>query len=128
MLCLQKKTKNCEQKGFSNNMPSAEWTRLADEDLLAIYRYIASQPNRQEVAVNVANSIQEHCDRYATLTAGGNVMGTDRSELRPGIRSFSHQRWVVLFRPLGDTIRVVAVYDGSREYTKAFLQRDEELG
>ncbi len=109
-------------------MPSAEWTRLADKDLLAIYRYIASQPNRQEVAINVANSIQEHCDRYATLTASGNVMGTNRSELRSGIRSFTHQRWVVLFRPLPHTIRVVAVYDGSREYTKAFKQRDEELG
>jgi len=109
-------------------MPSAEWTRLADEDLLAIYRYIASQPNRQQVAINVVHSIQEHCDRYASLTADGNVIGTDRSELKPGIRSFTHQRWVVLFRPLGHSIRVVAIYDGSRQYTKAFKRRGEELG
>jgi len=107
-------------------MPQAEWSCEAVDDLREIFRYIAFQDHRTEVARKVVYKIREHCDQYAELIAGGNVIGTGRSDLRTGVRSFTHQRWVVLFRPLDETIRVLAVFDGSREYAKIFEQRVEE--
>jgi len=46
--------------------------------------------------------------------------------LRVGVRSFTHQRWVILFRPLDDTIQVLAVFDGKKEYTRFFKADGEE--
>ena len=94
-------------------MPQAEWSQEADDDLREIFRYITAQNHRAKVARKVVHEIREHCDKYANLIAGGHSIGTDRSDLRTGVRSFTHQRWVLLFRPLEETIRVLAVFDGS---------------
>jgi len=107
-------------------MAKAEWTQAAAEDLDSIYLYIAREARRPRVAKNVDQAIREHCDKYATLTSSGNLLGTDCSDLRPGVRSFTHQRWVILFRPVNETIRVLAVFDGSREYAELFKQRRED--
>lgn len=106
----------------------AQWTRTAEDDLREIFRYIAFQEHRTHTARKVVQSIREHCDHYAKLTAGGKRIGTDRSDLRPGVRSFTHQRWVVLFRPVEESIRVLAVFDGSRDYAKLFDLRADESG
>ncbi len=106
-------------------MPQALWCQGAKDDLRKIFRYIASQDHRAEVARKVVHKIRQHCDQYAELTAGGKRIGTDRSELRAGVRSFTHQRWVILFRPIDGTIRVLAIFDGSRDYAKLFEQRGE---
>ncbi|NOY29983.1 MAG: type II toxin-antitoxin system RelE/ParE family toxin [Planctomycetes bacterium] len=90
-----------------------------------MYLYIARQDNRRDVAKKIYAEIREHCDRYAELFAGGHTIGTERSDLQTGVRSFTHQRWVVLFRPLEKTIRVLAVFDGSQEYAKFFEERGE---
>ena len=101
-------------------MSSAEWTRLADQDLLAIYRYIASQPNRQDVAVNVAHNLRACCDEHAGHHAEGHRLGTDRADLGPGVRTHVYQRWVIVTRPIGNTLQVLRIFDGSRDYDKLF--------
>ncbi len=107
-------------------MSQAEWSQAADDDLREIFRYIAAQNHRAKVARKVVHEIRQHCDKYAKLIAGGHTIGTARSDLRSGVRSFTHQRWVILFRPFEETIRVLAVFDGSREYANVFEQRGEE--
>jgi len=107
-------------------MPFAKWTQLAELDLDEIYLYIARQDNRREVAKKVYAEIRAHCDQYAELFAGGHTIGTERSDLGTGVRSFTHQRWVVLFRPLAETIRVLAIVDGSREYGTVLKLRGED--
>jgi len=111
-------------------MPRAEWSRDAEDDLREIFRYLAFQDHRAEVARKVVHKIRLHCDQYAELFTGGHTIGTEHSDLQTGIRSFTHQRWVVLFRPLEKTIRVLAVFDGSREYAQFFEERKffEERG
>jgi len=107
-------------------MPQVEWSRNAEDDLREIFRYIAFQDHRVEVARKVVQKIRAHCDQYAELDAGGHTIGSECSDLGTGVRSFSHQRWVVLFRPLDETIRVLAVFDGSRKHARLFEQRKEK--
>lgn len=104
-------------------MAQAEWTRLASEDLEAIYLYIAYESRRPIVAQKVFRTIADLCDKYATLFAAGNVLGSDCSDIAPGLRCFTHQRWVILFRPLPASIRILAVVDGGRDYCGLFLDR-----
>lgn len=107
-------------------MPFAKWTQFAEADLDEIYLFIARQNHRRDVAKKIYAEIRQHCDKYANLISGGHAIGTDRSDLRSGVRSFTHLRWVILFRPLEETIRVLAVFDGSRKFANVFEQREEE--
>ena len=101
-------------------MTQAEWTPDAVLDLANIVDYIAEEAGRQSVARKVYFGIKETCNNYASQFGAGHVLGTERPELGVGIRSVTYKRWVILFRPVRNTVQVVAVVDGSRDYDKLF--------
>lgn len=103
-------------------MPIAEWTQLARKDLQSIYRYIAEQDHRPEGAEKVVRGMRVHCDQYATHFSAGHTLGTARPELGEEVRVVSFQRWVIVFRPHGDGIQVLRIFDGKRDYAKLFKQ------
>ena len=104
-------------------MAIAEWTSEAVADLEKVVDYIAQQANRRSVARDVYDAIRRHCNDYATLIEGGNILGTSCPDLGAEVRLITHQRWVILFRPYKNTIEVLAVFDGSREYEKVLEDR-----
>ena len=93
-------------------MSTAEWTRQAEQDLRDIFRFIAVNDNRPEIARKIVHEIRRHCNEYATAFAGGNIIGSIHQQLNKRYRTFSHKRWVVLFRPTETSILVIAVVDG----------------
>jgi plasmid stabilization system protein ParE len=100
-------------------MPRADWTRQAKADLEDIYEFIARR-DRLTVAKDVVRRLRDHCEEYASLAASGNVLGTAYDNLAEGVRIFTHQRWVVVFRPIHDGIEVLRIFDGSRDYPRLF--------
>jgi plasmid stabilization system protein ParE len=101
-------------------MAKAKWTSLAREDLKAIGRYIGHHEQRPAVAAKILREIHAKCDEYSEAFAHGSVIGSDASELSEGCRIVSHQRWVIVFEPIGSGIEVLRVLEGSRDYPRLF--------
>lgn len=60
-----------------------------------------------------------------TLAAMPGPFGRPRTELRDGLRSFPSGSHIVFFRYRGDTIEVVTVLQGSRDFKEYFANDDE---
>jgi plasmid stabilization system protein ParE len=101
-------------------MSYASWTDPAAQDLSAIYEFIARQDHRLSVAKNVVQKIRDHCENYGKLTADGYTIGTSRNDLGDGLRIFTHQRWVIVFRPHEIGIEVLRIFDASRDFSNLF--------
>lgn len=101
-------------------MTRATWTPEAVADLDSIVDYIAEQAGRRSVSREVYDDVKAICDQYASYFARGHVLGTRCPEMGEEIRLVTYQRWVILFRPLGNSIEILRVFDGSRDYTRTF--------
>jgi plasmid stabilization system protein ParE len=101
-------------------MSRADWTPQAEADLTALYEYIASCDHRLSVTKEVVRKLRDHCDEYSSLVAAGHVLGTARDDFAEGVRVFTHQRWVVIFRPNESGIEILRIFDGSRDYPHLF--------
>lgn len=101
-------------------MNSWHLTDLAASHLDEIWDYIAVENFRPESARRV---IKKLYDTFEYL-GGHPGAGTARNELRPGMRSFSPrkpaQNYVVFFQRLAETVEIVAVVHGSRDYQRMF--------
>jgi plasmid stabilization system protein ParE len=100
-------------------MARAEWTDLAESELKEILYYITVKEARPHVAVQVAERTLERCKLYADNPFAGEVL--------PGFggnyRSFTVQRWVVIYQPHDEGIEVVGIVDASRDFDKYFRDR-----
>jgi len=97
-------------------MSLAEWTQDAVTDLEEIVVYIAIQDRRRETAKKIAQEIRDKADLYATQPEAGR----DARELGEGIRTFTHKRWVIIYREISASIEVLRIVDGSRDYDRLF--------
>lgn len=88
----------------------------AEEDLRSISRYIAVRADRP-TAEAVRTRIVAHCRRLADLPG---TLGTERSELVPGIRSTPHKNYVIYFRYGPDAVEIVNVLDARRDVMAHF--------
>jgi toxin ParE1/3/4 len=98
----------------------AKWAPIAEEEVEAIYEWIAHRDSRRQTAKRITAEIRQECDEYADAIAAGSVIGTARPDLGEGYRLFTHQRWVVVFRPIERGIEVMRVVDGSRDFPRLF--------
>jgi toxin ParE1/3/4 len=97
-------------------MAVAHWTDHARRDLRSIGPYVGRKEHRPAVAAKVMREIRKKCDHYACNP----LTGTSRDEFGEGYRLFSHQRWVILFRPIDEGIEVLHIFDGSQDYENLF--------
>ena len=81
----------------------------AEADILDIWDYIA------EDSLDQADRWVDGLDEKLRLWAGQPLMGRERVELMPGLRSFPFGRYVVFYTALPDGIDVVRVMHSSRE-------------
>jgi plasmid stabilization system protein ParE len=103
-------------------MAAAVWTPVAEDDLERIYEWIAHRDGRRRTAKDAIRALRARCEEYAMAFASGSVIGTARPTFGKGYRVFTHQRWVVVFRPAVDGIEVMRVVDGSRDYSRLFRE------
>ena len=86
----------------------------AEIDILEIWEYIA------EDSVFQADLWVDELNEKFALWVTQPMMGRDRQELAPGIRSLPFGRYVVFFQPLIDGIDIVRVLHSSRDLDTSF--------
>jgi len=92
----------------------------AEEQLLALYRYIAraASPN---IAARYTNAIVDYCARFDQLP----LRGTKRDDIRQGLRITNYKkRAVIAFSVDGDTVSILGVYYGGQDYES--MRQDED--
>lgn len=87
---------------------------LAETDILDIWDFIA------EDSVDEADRWLDALDEKLGLWATQPLMGRDRHELLPGLRSFPFGRYVVFYCPLTDGLDVLRVLHSSRDLDFGF--------
>ena len=92
------------------------WIQQARDDLRSIGMYIGRKERRPAVGAKVMREIREKCDHYARHP----LTGTSRTEFGEGCRLGVHSRWVILYRPTGDGIEVLRIFDGAEDYESLF--------
>ncbi|MGA2061071.1 MAG: type II toxin-antitoxin system RelE/ParE family toxin [Thermoguttaceae bacterium] len=85
-------------------------------DLNAIWDYIAIQNNSPE---NAKQFLDRFCEKF-TLLASHPLLGESRSDLRPDLRIFAADNYVILYYPLSDGVEIVGVLHGARDYQSLF--------
>lgn len=83
----------------------------ARDDLREIEKYF-EQIGDPSAAASVTQGLIQQCRRLASLSG---VLGTDRAELRVGLRSTPHRRYVIFFRYTTDTVEIVNILHGNRD-------------
>ena len=73
------------------------------------------------VAARYVDSIVDHCEKLQTFPH----RGTQRDDLRPGLRTLGFRRRVtILFEVADDTVNIIGVYYGGQDYEANFQDDD----
>lgn len=97
------------------------FTPEAQEQLVALYRYIASAAS-PEVAERYTGAIVTQCEELRTFPH----RGTSRDDIRPGLRVTNHRgSAVIAFDVSDELISIIGVYYGGQDY--ATMLRSDDL-
>ena len=86
----------------------------AKSDLKEIWKYIALDSTER------ANGFLRTLNDKMEAKAKNPLMGRERDEVMPGLRSFPFGRYVIFYQPLQDGIDVVRVLHGARDLESLF--------
>jgi toxin ParE1/3/4 len=89
-------------------------TKLADEDLLEIWFYIAA--DEMEAADRLLDQIDARCEGLGEYPE----KGVQRDGLMPGMRSLPEGNYVIFYRINGDRVEILRVLHGSRDFPSIF--------
>lgn len=89
----------------------------ARQDFRDILRYITHESGKRAIARAFVNRLQQQCGKLATLPG---TLGAARPELRPDVRSFPYRGYIIFFRYGVDTLEVVNVREGHRDFPSLF--------
>ena len=103
--------------GPGGSQPVIRRSRLSESDYREIWHYIAY--DNRAAADQMLRRIDEKLRLYATQP----FMGTDRSRLGPGLRSFPVGNYLAFYRVVEDGIELVRVLHGSRKLTRAMFKK-----
>ena len=91
------------------------FTPEAQEQLLALYRYVATAAS-PEIAERYTNAIITHCDDLRTFPN----RGVSRDDVRPGLRITNYKkRAVIAFAVNADLVSIIGIYYGGQDYAAA---------
>ena len=92
-------------------------SRRALQDLVAIGRRIAvDRPNAAEETLRFIEHRLSELQDFPEL-------GRARDDITPGIRSLKAERWLILYRADGKTVRISRIVDGARDLTGLSVPR-----
>lgn len=92
------------------------YTPEAEKHLDEIFDHISREQHRPAAAANVLRQIDKKCRLFARFP----LAAESREDLAPGVRGFSVESLVVLYRPTEDGILVLAVFHGHQDIPAAF--------
>lgn len=95
-------------------MPVVRRTARADEDLIDIWLYIASD-NPQ-----AADGLLDDFESKFLLLAEQPRLGPARPDIAPELRYFPVGSYLILYREIADGIEAVRVIHGARELSRLF--------
>ena len=93
-------------------MATAKWTSRAELDLEEIAFHVAIDDGRPATADQLVDDIKATADLYATQPQ----MGTRVPELSEKLRVVPFKRWVIIYEPIDNGIRIRAIVDATRDY------------
>jgi plasmid stabilization system protein ParE len=97
------------------------FTPEAEQQLVELYRYIAAAAS-PDVAAHFTDAIVEFCEGLSQFPH----RGVARDDIRPGLRTIAYRkRTIIAFAIMDDTIAIVGVFYGGRDY--ATLLADSDL-
>lgn len=99
--------------------PRIRRTALAKQDVRQIALWIGRQS--PDAAIKRVDDLEQRLEEL--LNAPGS--GTDRSDLRPSLRSSPFGNYLVFFKRIRDGIQIVRVLHGARDYSRFFKNNDE---
>ncbi|MDR9900957.1 type II toxin-antitoxin system RelE/ParE family toxin [Aetokthonos hydrillicola Thurmond2011] len=91
-------------------------TRLADEDLLEIWSYIAQ--NNVEAADRIFDKIDQKCQLLSTTPKAG----VRRDDLVPGLLCLIEGNYLIFYRIIDETIEILRILHGARNLKAIFHQ------
>ncbi|MFH1021094.1 MAG: type II toxin-antitoxin system RelE/ParE family toxin [Pseudomonadota bacterium] len=95
----------------------------ADEQLVAIYRYIAAAAS-PGIAAHYTEGIVSYCESLQTFPH----RGTKRDDVRSGLRITNYKKRVVIaFDVDAEQVSIIGVFYGGQDY-EMILQDDSENG
>lgn len=103
-------------------MRTLRYTSAAIADLADIASHIAKASGDRELAQAFTSRLRRKCAHLAALPG---LIGRARPELRPDIRSFSMQNYVLFFRYRDEVFEVVNILHARRDIDAYFA--DHEL-
>ena len=98
------------------------FTPEAEDQIGELYRYIAEAATI-EVATGYVEAVISYCEGLTQFP----LRGLARDDIRPGLRTISYKkRTVVAFAVLDDTVAIIGVFHGGRDYD-AILSESGDL-
>lgn len=94
-----------------NNLKVSE---LAQEDLIAIYEYVAAKDE------SAASRLMQTFKEKFNLLAQFPNLGRERNELLLELRSFQVGRYLVCYQPIADGIEILRVQHSARDLRGLF--------
>jgi toxin ParE1/3/4 len=98
-------------------MPGIVRRPKASADLSEIWEFIA------ETSVERADAFVDRIDEKFRALAAQPLMGRERSDLAPGLRSLPMPPYVIFYEPLRDGVVIVRVLHGARDVDAQFPDR-----
>ena len=93
----------------------------AQEQLVELYRYIAEAAS-PETAARYTAAIVSYCESLRTFPH----RGTMRDDVRPGLRVTNYKRrTVIAFHVSDETVFVIGIFYGGRDYATALKDEPE---
>lgn len=94
----------------------------AEEQLVELYRYIATAAS-PDVAAHFTDAIVDFCEGLSRFPH----RGAARDDIRPGLRTIAYRkRTIIAFAILEDTIAIIGVSYGGRDYGPILSDSDPE--
>jgi toxin ParE1/3/4 len=89
-------------------------TKRANDDLIAIWRHIALDN------ANAATAQLSELERKFRLLPFFPRIGRKREDIRKGLRMFSCDAYVILYREVAGSVEIVRVVHGARDLRKVY--------
>jgi toxin ParE1/3/4 len=93
----------------------------ARRDISEIYHYIESRSESSVTAERFVSRLRAQCLHIAELPT---MLGRPRPELRPDLRTFSFQGYLIVLRYVGEVVEIVNIFEGHRDIEAIFRKDD----
>jgi len=94
----------------------------AMEQLAELYRYIAEEAS-PHTAAQYTEAIVSYCENLHTFP----LRGTNRDEVRPGLRITHYKkRTVIAFTVDADTVSIIGIFYGGQDYAASLQDIDTD--